>query len=214
MIETINIGKKFATEGGDFVALKSVTFSLLRGEKIGIIGNNGAGKSTLIKILSGAMRPSWGQLKTSMTISWPLAFGGAFQSGLTGKDNIKLISRIYGIESRTIIKEVEDFAELGKFIHEPIKNYSSGMRARLAFGLSMAVNFDCFLIDESVSVGDARFQEKCEYELFIKRKMSSMIIVSHDVNYVNNHCDKLAVLKDGQLVFPESKDLAFSLYKG
>lgn len=150
---------------------------------------------------------------TSMTISWPLAFGGAFQSGLTGKDNIKLISRIYGIEPSMIINAVEEFAELGRFLYEPIKIYSSGMRARLAFGLSMAVNFDCFLIDESVSVGDSRFQEKCENELFVKRINSSMIIVSHDINYVSAHCDKVGVLKDGQLIFPESKEVAFDLYR-
>ena len=121
-----------------------------------------------------------------MTVSWPLAFGGAFQTALTGLDNLRCICRIYGATPEDKIAFVEDFSELGSYLREPVRTYSAGMRARLAFALSMVVEFDCFLIDEIVAVGDARFTEKCRVELFENRGDRAMIIVSHDPTYIRD----------------------------
>jgi capsular polysaccharide transport system ATP-binding protein len=147
-----------------------------------------------------------------MSVSWPLAFGGAFQGSLTGLDNLRFISRIYGRDPAEAVDFVQDFSELGIYLREPVRTYSAGMRARLAFAISMTVDFDCFLIDEIVSVGDARFHEKCHHELFVKRADRAMIIVSHDPTYIRAHCDVAAVLWGGHLNHFESMDEAYSFY--
>lgn len=199
MIELQSISKKYRSRHGDINVLKDVSLKIEKGEKVGIIGRNGAGKSTLIKIISGAERPSTGRVIRNMSVSWPLAFGGAFQGSLTGADNTKFICRIYGTNHTKALPFVRDFSELGRFINEPIKTYSSGMRARLAFAISMAIDFECFLIDEVIAVGDSTFHKKCEDELFSKRRDSAMIIVSHDPSYINNHCSRVLLLEDGEI---------------
>jgi capsular polysaccharide transport system ATP-binding protein len=199
MIEITNLRKVYPVRGGEHIVLNNLNFTIRRGEKIGVLGRNGAGKSTLIRILSGAEQPSEGSIKRNMSLSWPLAFGGAFQSSLTGLDNLKFICRIYGVSYKEKIGYVQDFSELGKFLREPVKTYSSGMRARLAFAISMAVDFECFLIDEVISVGDARFHEKCKRELFEKRSDRGFLIVSHEMHNIKEHCDKAFVLHNGSL---------------
>lgn len=200
MIKLTDITKVYRTRRGVHTVLDGVNLIVYPGDKIGIIGRNGAGKSTLIRLLSGAESPTSGQIYRGMSISWPLAFGGAFQGSLTGVDNIKFICRVYGVDYREKIMFVEDFAELGKYLHEPVKTYSSGMRARLAFAISMAIEFDCFLIDEIFSVGDARFQEKCRKELFENRKDHAFIIVSHEIPKIRRHCQRFCVLYNGELI--------------
>lgn len=212
MIEIKNLRKVYPVRGGEHVVLNNLNFTIRRGEKIGILGRNGAGKSTLVRILSGAERPSAGNVKRNMRLSWPLAFGGAFQGSLTGLDNLKFICRIYGVSYKEKIKYVQDFSELGKFIREPVKTYSSGMRARLAFAISMAIEFDCFLIDEVISVGDARFHEKCKRELFDKRSDRGFLIVSHEMHNIKEHCDKAFVLHKGALSEFSDIDDAYSWY--
>jgi capsular polysaccharide transport system ATP-binding protein len=147
-----------------------------------------------------------------MSVSWPLAFGGAFQGSLTGFDNLRFICRIYGVNPDDKVPFVQEFSELGRFLWEPIKTYSSGMRARLAFAISMVIEFDCFLIDEIIAVGDARFHEKCNHELFVKRADRAMIIVSHDPGYIRAHCSRAAVLVGGQLYHLPSVENAFDFY--
>lgn len=212
MIELVNIMKEYPVREGNRTVLDNINFRLEKGEKIGILGRNGSGKSTLIRLISEAEHPTRGQIFRDMSISWPLAYGGAFQGSLTGVDNLYFICRIYGIDPKKTLSFVEEFAELGRYLKEPIKKYSSGMRARLAFALSMAVEFDCFLIDEVVSVGDQRFHEKCHQELFINRGDRAMIIVSHDVNFVRAHCDKASVLDQGKLINFDDLDSAFAYY--
>jgi capsular polysaccharide transport system ATP-binding protein len=163
------------------------------------VGRNGAGKSTLIRLLSGAEAPTAGQIERRMRVSWPLAFSGAFQTSLSGADNLRFICRIYGQQAADKLAFVDDFSELGRYLHEPVRNYSSGMRARFAFAVSMAIDFDCFLIDEVISVGDERFHEKCHEELFVKRRDRALILVSHDGEYVRQHCDVIHVLAEGKL---------------
>lgn len=214
MIEIEHVCKTYPTRGGEITVLSDVNLIINRGEKIGILGRNGAGKSTIIRLISGAERPTSGAIRRGMSVSWPLAFGGAFQGALTGLDNLRFICRIHGVSTEDKVPFVQEFAELGKYLYEPVHKYSSGMRARLAFAISMAVEFDCFLIDELVAVGDARFAEKCNIELFEKRRDRAMIIVSHQAHYVREHCTRAAVLSEGKLQPFEDVDEALHVYEG
>ncbi len=213
MIKLININKSYPVKGGSREILKDINITIHDGEKVGILGRNGAGKSTLIRMISEAEYPTNGEIVRNMSISWPIAFSGGFQGSLTGADNVYFICRIYGIEAEEVMPFIESFTELGQYLKEPIKKYSSGMRARLAFAISMAVEFDCFLIDEVVAVGDQRFHEKCHNELFINRADRAMIIVSHDIHYIRQHCSKASVLDQGQLINFDNVDEAFDFYQ-
>jgi len=208
-----SVSKFYPTRKGPRAVLKDVNLSVQPGEKIGILGRNGAGKSTLIRLMGGVELPTQGTVQREMSISWPLAFSGGFQGSLTGLDNLRFICRIYGIDSESRIAQVENFAELGPYFFEPLKSYSSGMKARLAFAISLSINFDCFLIDEVTAVGDTRFHEKCRVELFEKRKDRSMIIVSHQPKQIKQYCDRASVLLKGQLYNFDNVSEAFNFYK-
>lgn len=212
MIRLEHISKSYPTRSGPVPVLRDVNLTVRHGERIGILGRNGAGKSTLIRLISGAELPTGGSVSRDMSVSWPLAFGGGFQGSLTGLDNLRFICRIYGIDPEDKIAFVEEFSELGLYLREPVKSYSSGMRARLAFAISMVIEFDCFLIDEIVAVGDSRFHEKCHTELFDKRGDRAMIIVSHDASYIREHCTRAAVLSGGRLHAFPTLDEAFEYY--
>lgn len=212
MIRMERINKSYPTRSGPVHVLRNVNLTIRPGERVGILGRNGAGKSTLIRLMSGAELPTSGVVRRAMSVSWPLAFGGAFQGSLTGYDNLRFICRIYGVDPENKIGFVEEFSELGLYLREPVKTYSSGMRARLAFAISMVIEFDCFLIDEIIAVGDARFHEKCNHELFGLRGDRAMIIVSHDPMYIREHCTRAAVLAAGQLHHATSLDEAFDFY--
>jgi len=199
MIVLENITKRYNTRQGASTVLNGVSLQVKPGEKIGILGRNGSGKSTLIRIISGAELPTSGSITRSMSVSWPLAFGGAFQGSLTGLDNLRFICRVYGVDFLPCVDYVEEFSELGRYMREPVKTYSSGMRARLAFAISMVVEFDCFLIDEVISVGDARFHAKCQQELFEKRRDRAMIMVSHEAHNIREHCSHACVISEGKL---------------
>jgi len=212
MIRLRDINKSYGTRNGPVHVLRDINLAVDSGERVGILGRNGAGKSTLIRLISGAEFPSSGVIEHDMSVSWPLAFGGAFQGSLTGFDNLRFICRIYGVSPDDKVEFVQEFSELGIYLWEPIKSYSSGMRARLAFAISMVIEFDCFLIDEIIAVGDVRFHEKCNHELFVKRADRAMIIVSHDPGYIRAHCSRAAVLIGGQLHHLPSVDEAFDFY--
>ena len=213
MIELANISKSYHTRQGRHAVLKNIDLRVEKGEKVGILGRNGAGKSTMIRIISGAELPSSGRIARGMSVSWPLAFGGAFQGSLTGMDNLRFICRVYGADAKGAEPFVQEFSELGYYLREPVKTYSAGMRARLAFAISMAIEFECFLIDEIIAVGDSRFHDKCHHELFVRRKGCSLIIVSHDANYIKEHCDRATVLVEGKLHNFDNFDDAFSFYE-
>lgn len=212
MISVENVSKTYDTRFGPRTILDNVNFHLDRGRNIGILGQNGAGKSTLIRLIGGAEKPTSGRIHRGMSVSWPLAFGGAFQTHLTGLDNLKFVCRIYGVDYKPLIPFVEDFTELGVYFREPVMHYSHGMLTRLAFALSMAIEFDCFLIDEAMVVGDARFHEKCHIEMFHKRKDRAFILVSHDANVIKLYCERASVLHDGKLYPFESVDDAYDFY--
>lgn len=213
MIQCIDIVKDYEIVRGRRRVLDHVNLEVQPGQKLGIVGRNGAGKSTLIKIIGGVELPTAGRVIRSMSVSWPLAFSGAFQGSLTGLDNLRFICRIYGLDYGDTRRFVDDFAELGHQLAEPVKTYSSGMRARLAFALTIAIEFDCYLIDEVIMVGDARFFQRCRSELFEKRADRALILVSHDMSFIQEICDSAAVLSNSVLDLCPSVESAIERYK-
>ena len=177
--------------------LTNINLTINPGEHVALIGRNGAGKSTLIRQIGGVELPDKGRIVRKMSSSWPIGFNGGFQGSLTGYDNARFIARIYGMSYREIRDFVEDFTELGRALTMPVKTYSSGMRARLAFALSLAIEFDCYLIDEVILVGDHKFHEKCMEELFRKRADRALVIASHDMRTISEICDRAVLLKEG-----------------
>ena len=166
MIQLDNIFKFYKTEGHLKIVLDHVSMTFESGTSYGLLGVNGAGKSTTLRLLAGTELPNAGRVIRSSRVSWPLGFAGGFHPMMSGRENVKFVARAYGEDVRRVLDFVEDFAELGDYIDVAVRTYSSGMMARLAFGLSMAIEFDCYLIDEVISVGDALFRERCEEELF------------------------------------------------
>lgn len=206
MITLTHVTKYYPVRGGLRRILDKVSLKIGLGDAIGIMGCNGAGKSTLSRIISGAERPSSGHVERNMSVSWPLGYAGAFQSSLTGADNVRYIARIYGAPVDDTLEYVEDFAELGRYMRMPVRTYSSGMQARLAFGLSLAISFDCYVIDEIVSVGDHRFSVRCERALKEKLRDGALVMISHDIETIRRYCNIAALLKDGQLTIFNSAD--------
>lgn len=187
-------------------------FTLARDGRLAVLGRNGQGKSTLIKILGGALPQTGGRVNWRMSPSWPIGFGGGFQGSLSGIDNVRFLSRLYEKDFAETLARVDDFAELGAALKNPVKHYSSGMRARLAFGLSLAIEFDCYLIDEVVAVGDARFQQKCREELFERRAHKAFIMASHDTHLVTEQCDRAIIIEGGKAKVFEDVGEATEVY--
>ncbi|MDD3761027.1 MAG: ABC transporter ATP-binding protein [Acidithiobacillus sp.] len=215
MLQVCNLTKYYPIHHGRSkrVILDNVNLTIKPGEKWGILGRNGAGKSTLVRVISGSESANSGEVIRGMSLSWPLAFGGTFIGSLTGKDNVRLIARVYGLEYAKMLTYVEGFAELGEYLGEPVENYSEGMKARLAFAISMAIEFDCYLIDEIMAVGDRRFTEKCNHELFQKRSSRAMILVSHNTEVIRAQCDHAALLENGKLQIADSVEDAIHQYE-
>lgn len=189
-----------------------VNLTIKKGERVALLGRNGAGKSTLIKLIGGVELPSSGKILRQMSVSWPLGFAGGFQGSLTGYDNARFIARIYQRDYVGVRKFVEDFTELGRQLKMPVKTYSSGMRARLAFALSLSIEFDCYLIDEVILVGDQNFQRKCQEEMFQKRQDRAMLIASHSPEFMKQFCNKAIIINKGKVVPYDDIDLALSIY--
>lgn len=216
MIRIENLSKSYPTPQGRHYVFKDLNIELPSGKSVAIIGRNGAGKSTLLRMIGGIDRPDSGRIITDSTISWPVGLAGGFQGSLTGRENVKFVARLYA--TRDELKEkvafVEEFAELGKYFDMPIKTYSSGMKSRLGFGLSMAFKFDYYLVDEVTAVGDARFKQKCA-ELFKERhKEASFLMVSHSLNSLKEFCDiALFAGRDNKIAYYQSIDDAIAAYK-
>src|SRR5215471_12959257 len=212
MINAVDVTKDYRTEGRFHRALSNVSFTVQKGEKLALIGHNGAGKSTLIRMIGGVELPTSGTIEQTMSVSWPLALQGGFQGSLTGNDNMRFISRIYNKPFDDVKTYVEDFAELGKYLSEPVRIYSIGMRARFAFALSLAIDFDCYLIDEVIAAGDQRFQRRSHEELFEKRADRSMILASHMVEIVTSYCSRALLMHHGRGNLFDDVDLALRVY--
>jgi capsular polysaccharide transport system ATP-binding protein len=188
------------TPKGRRYVFRDLSLKIPAGKNIGLIGRNGAGKSTLMRLLGSADVPDSGTVATDKSISWPVGLSGGFQGSMTGRENIKFVSRVYGSVGdamREKINYVQDFADIGNWIDEPVKTYSSGMRSRLAFGLSMAFDFDYYLIDEVMSVGDAHFKRKCAEVFEEKLKKSKVVLVSHSMGEIQKLCDVVLLVRDG-----------------
>lgn len=194
-LRVINVGKTY--HGAKKPLFRNVNFDLARSGRLAILGRNGQGKSTLIKMLGGVLPETEGRIEWRMSSSWPIGFGGGFQGSLSGLDNVRFLARLYNRDYHETLDRVDDFAELGKALRDPVKYYSSGMRARLAFGLSLAIEFDCYLIDELVAVGDARFQRKCQEALFEHRAHRAFLMASHDTHLIASYCDRALIIEGG-----------------
>ena len=212
MIQLDRVFKFYTVSGQTKIVLDHISIALQSGRSYGLMGVNGAGKSTLLRLIAGTEIPNSGKIKRSVRVSWPLGFAGGFHPLMTGRENIKFVARAYGERITKVLDFVEDFSELGDYIDAPFKTYSSGMMARLAFGLSMAIEFDCYLVDEITAVGDARFQQRCKNAFDERRKRSDLIIVSHSMQTIKDYCDHGAVLVDGHLHMFENVDRAIETY--
>jgi capsular polysaccharide transport system ATP-binding protein len=212
MIQLDRVFKFYRTEGHVKIVLDHISMVFQSGRSYGLLGVNGSGKSTTLRLIAGIELPNSGRVRRSVRVSWPLGFANGFHYLMTGRDNVKFVARVYGADIRRVIDFVEDFSELGEYMDVAVKTYSSGMMARLAFALSMAIDFECYLIDEITGVGDARFQIKCKDAFDRRRKNSDLIVVSHDMGTIKGYCDYGAVLVDGQLMSFNSVDQAIEAY--
>jgi capsular polysaccharide transport system ATP-binding protein len=204
--------KEYHTPIGLRRVLDGISFEVRKGEKIAVLGRNGSGKSTLVKLIGGVELPTSGAIRRGMFTSWPLGFSGGLSGFMTGAASARFIARLYNRDEKSVIAFVDDFAELGRQLYIPIDAYSSGMRARLMFALTLAVDFECFLIDEVLAVGDRRFHRKCHDALFTRRSHCAMILVSHDPAIVRQYCQSALVLKAGRGRVFDDLELALSIY--
>ena len=216
MIRLDNVTKFFKTKKGKKYILKNVSMTIPEGVNVGILGINGAGKSTFLRILGGIDFPNSGKVISNKTFSWPMGLAGGFQGSMTGRQNVKFVARIFGRDNKEIkeiIEFVKDFSELGDYFDMPIKTYSSGMKSRLNFGLSLAFDFDYILIDETLSVGDSRFKKKSKEALMKKIEKSNVLMVSHSMNDLKNICDVGIVLDNGNIKYFDDINDAIKIYQ-
>lgn len=216
MIKIENLTKSYRTPKGRHYVFKDLNVELPSGKSVALIGRNGAGKSTLLRVIGGIDRPDSGKIHTDKTISWPVGLAGGFQGSLTGRENVKFVARLYSTpdQLREKVAFVEEFAELGKYFDMPIKTYSSGMKSRLGFGLSMAFKFDYYLVDEVTAVGDARFKQKCGDLFKARHEEASFLMVSHSLGSLKEFCDvALFIGRDNKVKYFESVDEAITTYK-
>jgi capsular polysaccharide transport system ATP-binding protein len=213
MIHLDNVYKFYRIDRYKKVVLNFVTLNFEPGRSYGILGVNGAGKSTLMRILAGTELPNSGRVRRTARVSWPLGFSGGMHPGMTGRENVQFIARIYGQDVKRVTAFVEDFAEIGPYLDAPVKTYSSGMAQRVAFGLSMAIDFECYLIDEVMAVGDSRFQDRCKAEFNKRKEYADIILVSHNIASILEYCERGLVLANGQLHYFQNVDDAVEMYK-
>ena len=199
MIKLENISKAYKLKNGRNHVLKDLSYIFKPGLNVGILGRNGAGKSTLLRIIGGTELPDSGRVIRESNISWPIGLAHGFHGALTGRENLRFISRIYGANIKKVTAFVEEFTALGSYLDMPLSTYSSGMGAKLAFGLSMAIDFDFYLVDEVTAVGDVSFRERCQKAFEERKATSTLIVVSHSLNTIKSHCDIALVLDNGQL---------------
>ncbi len=213
MIRFENLSKGFRVQGQYRLVIDHLDMTLPSGKSLALLGRNGAGKTTLLEMIAGTMRPDTGRIVSDGSISWPVGFGGSFHRDLTGAQNIRFIARIYGEDTDSLLAFVEDFAELGKFFHMPVRTYSSGMPSRLTFGASMGIRFDTYLVDEVTAVGDAAFMRKSRAVFIDRMRHSSAIMVSHPMGQLREFCNAGLVLENGQLQYFDDLEEAIALHQ-
>ncbi len=214
MLQLKNVTKFYNTPKGKKFILNDVSIDLPK-ENIAILGPNGAGKSTFFRLLGGVEMPNNGEIIKTGSMSWPVGLSGGFQASLTGRENAFFVCSIYSEESSKVkekIQFVEDFTELKEFFDMPLKNYSNGMRARLGFALSLAFDFDIYLVDEVTSVGDAFFRKKAEEAFANLKERATLLIVSHDMNTLRKNCSSALLLNNGKLHYMKDLNAAIERY--
>ncbi len=210
MIELRNVCKTYVTNGRRKIVAQNVNAIFPARRAVAVLGRNGAGKSTLLRMISGAMEPDSGEVVRHGTVSWPVGFAGSFHQDLTGLQNVRFIARVYGVDTDELVDFVADFAELGQHFNLPVRSYSSGMKSRLAFGVSMGIHFDTYLVDEVTAVGDASFKRKSE-ALFQQRiSQSAAVMVTHTMGQVRRLCHHAGVLENGVFHFYEDVEDAIA----
>ncbi|MFV8387453.1 ABC transporter ATP-binding protein [Vibrio parahaemolyticus] len=214
MITLQNLTKYYPSKLGNQYIFENVDFTFPKGRNIAILGSNGAGKSTLFRIIAGSEYPNGGRVISDSSISWPVALATGIHPQMTGRENTRFIGRVNGVADLDDYEEkVKAFAELGVKYDLPVQSYSSGMRARLAFGCCVAIDFDVYLIDEATSVGDQKFRKKAKAALLEKSKTASVIMVSHDIKEVKEFCDSAVILHKGDLSYYPDLSEALDIYK-
>lgn len=216
MIELRDVTKSYRTTKGRKYIFRNLNFSVPANKNVAIIGRNGAGKSTLMRLLAGLDSPDSGKIITPDSISWPVGLSGGFQGSLTGRQNVKFIARVYGAEQeqmKKVVSYVENFADIGEYFDQPVKTYSSGMRGRVAFGLSLAFDFDYYLVDEAMSVGDQKFKTRATEEFKKKVGKANIILVTHGMTQVKTLCDVVLVLNQGEIIKFDDVDAGIDFYK-
>ena len=212
MIMFEDVAKTYHIRKFEKQVFANLNFTIERGDSLGICGANGAGKSTLMRLIAGVEMPTSGRITRTLNTSWPIGYGSCFQSSLTGADNTRFIARIYGQREDEVLAYVEDFAQLGPYLHQPVHTYSAGMGARLAFGISLAIHFDCYLVDEVTGAGDERFRIRCEEELLQRRDNATLIMISHDPGTLRQYCRRGAVVYGGTIVFYDTIEEASAVH--
>ena len=212
MIELRNVSKTYSMKGVRKQVIRDLSFSFSPHRNTAILGPNGAGKSTLLRLISGAELPDTGDVIRKGRVSWPLGFSGGFNGSMTGLENVRLVARLYGEDTEQLIENVRREAELGPSLNLPVRTYSSGMKARLAFAMSMAINFDCYLVDEVIAVGDESFQRRTRDAFRKKLAKSRIIMVSHSMSKIRQYCDNGLLLSEQAVWYFDDIDELASAY--
>ena len=213
MLTFENLTKGFWVNGNYRVVIDDLDIVLPDGKSLALMGRNGAGKSTLMELISGIMRPDKGRVYSDGSISWPIGLSSAFHREMSGAENVRFIARIYGVDTEELLEFVRDFSELGEFFYMPVRAYSSGMRSRLAFGTSMGIKFDYYLVDEVTAVGDARFKRKSKVVFQERMKNSSAIVVNHSMGQLRSLCDAGLVLENGKVTYFDDLEEAIEYHE-
>ncbi len=208
MIRFESLSKSFRVRGMRHTVIDDLSLTLPTGTSLALLGRNGAGKSTLLQLVAGTLRPDTGRIVSDGTISWPVGYSGSFHREMTGAQNVLFLARAYGVDTDALVAFVEDFAELGDHFHMPLRSYSSGMKSRLAFGISMGIPFDTYLVDEATATGDARFKKKSRAVFAERMRKSSAVLVSHRMSEVRQYCDAGILLHEGKLRYYDDLDEA------
>jgi len=206
MIEFRDVTKKFIINGQTKTVIQGLNLHIPTRRSLGLLGRNGAGKSTLLKMIAGSSDPTSGSIHAEGLGSWPVGFAGSFHPDLTGLQNCRFVARIYGVETDGLVEFVEDFADLGQHFRLPIRSYSSGMRSRLAFAVSMGIQFDIYLVDEITAVGDAAFRQNADLLFKQRTKDSGAVVCSHSMVQIKNLCDCGLVLNEGEAWYYDNVD--------
>ncbi len=213
MIRFVNLCKSYSLGHSRKVIVDNLTLTLPPGKSLALLGRNGAGKSTLLRMVAGSIQPDSGRILSDGTISWPVGLGGSLHKEMTGAQNVRFLARVYGVDTEELEDFVADFAELGSHFHMPVRSYSSGMRSRLAFGASMGIRFDTYLVDEVTAVGDARFRKNRRPVFRDRMAQSGAILVAHDLNALRDYCDAGLILENGRLYVFDDLDEAITVHK-